>query len=127
MELKTQKPEGAVAGSKLLKFYAHLGNEIKRFFEIKNKGFDYNQENNAQCFFSAKKKHEIIKHGPFLKDKSNVKQFKKEHKNTFKKSGKIYAREKTNFNLKEFIENWKNKYQRKINEMSISEMKIVGF
>ena len=50
LELKTQKPAGAVAGSKLLKFYNHLENEIKRFFEIKNKGFEYNQENSAKCF-----------------------------------------------------------------------------
>ncbi len=126
LELKTKKPEGAVAGSKLLKFYNHLENEIKRSFELKNQGFDYAQGNCAECFFSAKKKNEIIKHGPFLKDKSNVKQFKKEHKNTFEKSGKIYACEKINFSLKEFIENWKKKYQRKINEMSVSEMKIVG-
>lgn len=125
LELKTSKPEGAVAGSKLLKFYNHLENEIKRFFEIKNKDFDYNQENNASCFFAVKSKKEIVKNGPFLKDKNNVKQFKKERKNTFEKSGKIYAREKINFTLKEFIENWKKKYQRKINEMSISEMKIV--
>ncbi len=125
LELKTPKPKGAVAGSKLLKFYNHLENEIKIFFEIKNKGFDYAQGNCAECFFSAKKKKEIIKHGPFLKDKNNVKQFKKEHGNTFEKSGKIYAREKINFTLKKFIEDWEKKYQRKINEMSISEMKIV--
>ncbi len=125
LKLKTNKPEGAVAGSKLLKFYAHLENEIKRFFEIKNNGFDYAQGNCAECFFSAKKKKEIIKHGPFLKDKTNVKQFKREHKNTFEKAGKIYAKEKINFSLKEFIENWKKKYQRKINEMSISEMNIL--
>lgn len=126
LELQTKKPKGAVAGSKLLKFYNHLENEIKKLFKIKNKGFDYNQENNAKCFFMAKKKNEIIKHGPFLKDKTNVKQFKKEHKNTFEKSGKIYAREKFGLTLKEFIENWKKKYQRKISEMSISEIKIVG-
>lgn len=124
--LQTKKPEGAVAGSKLLKFYNHLENEIKRFFEIKKKGFDYAQGNCAECFFSAKKKKEIIKNGPFLKDKDNVKQFKKEHKNIFEKFGKIYAREKINFTLNEFIENWKEKYKIKINEMSISEIKIVG-
>ncbi|MEK6823916.1 MAG: hypothetical protein AABY06_02670, partial [Nanoarchaeota archaeon] len=121
LELKTKKPKGAVAGSKLLKFYNHLENEIKMFFEVKNKGFDYDQNNNAHCFFVAKKKQEIIKQGPFLKDKSNVKQFRKERKNSFEKAGRIYAREKINFTLKEFIENWQKKYQKKISEMSISE------
>ncbi|MEK6817705.1 MAG: hypothetical protein AABX80_02780 [Nanoarchaeota archaeon] len=134
LELKTPKPEGAVAGSKLLKFHNHLENEIspkgvsseERFFEIKNKNFDYNQKNNAQCFFIAKKKQEILKQGPFLKDLVNAKKFKKEHKNTFEKAGRIYTREKINFTLNEFIENWKKKYQRKIAEMSINEFKIVG-
>lgn len=125
LELKTNKPEGAVAGSKLLKFHNHLESEIHKFFEIKNKDFNYYQEKSALCFFAAKKRKEIIKHGPFLKDKMNVKQFKKEHKNTFEKSGKIYAREKIKFNLKDFIKNWKNKYQRKMNEMGIHEVKII--
>ena len=125
LELKTQKPSGAVAGSKLLKFYNHLENEIKIFFEVKNKGFEYNQENNARCFFAVKPKKEIIKQGPFLKDKPNIKQFKKEHKSTFEKSGKIYAKEKFEYPINKFIENWKKKYSRKINEMSISELKIV--
>lgn len=123
--LKTQKPAGAVAGSKLLKFYNHLENEIKRFYEIKNKGFDYNQGNCAECFFSARKKKEIIIEGPFIKDKNNIKKFKKLHKKTFYKSNKIYAHEKINFTLKKFIEDWKKKYQRKINEMSISGLKVV--
>ena len=124
LELKTPKPEGAVAGSKLLKFYNHLKNEVSRFFEIKNKGFDYNQENNAKCFFVAKKKLNQIIGGPFIKDKKNIKAFKKEHKNTFEKAGRIYAREKINFDLNEFIEGWKKKYQKKIAEMSISELKV---
>src|SRR3989344_4011283 len=125
LELKTQKPAGAVAGSKLLKFYNHLGNEIKIFFELKNKGFEYNQEHSTRCFFAVKPKKEIIIEGPFTKDKKNTKTFKKLHKKTFYKSNKIYARERVNFSLKKFIENWKEKYQRKINEMSISELNVV--
>ncbi|MDP2672786.1 MAG: hypothetical protein Q8O84_03160 [Nanoarchaeota archaeon] len=133
LELKTQKPAGAVAGSKFLKFYNHLENEIspkgvssgERFYEIKNKGFEYNQENNAICFFAVKPKKEIVIEGPFIKDKNNIKKFKKLHKKTFYKSNKIYAREKINFSLNEFIKNWKKKYQKKIIEMSISWMNVV--
>ena len=60
-----------------------------------------------------------------VEDEKNIKTFKKFHKKTFYKSNKIYAREKVNFSLKKFIENWKEKYQRKINEMSISELNVV--
>ncbi|MEK6844780.1 MAG: hypothetical protein AABX44_00835 [Nanoarchaeota archaeon] len=125
LELKTQKPAGAVAGSKLLKFYNHLENEIKSFFEVKNKGFEYNQENSARCFFAVKSKKEVIIEGPFTKDEKNIKTFKKFHRKTFYRLNKIYAREKFEFTIDKFIKNWKKKYLRKIIEMSISELKIV--
>ena len=125
LKLETDKPEGAVAGSKLLKFHNHLENEIKKFFEINKKGFNYNQKNSAASFFVVKPKKEIIIEGPFLKDKNNLKKFKKLHKKTFYKLDKIYAREKINFSLKEFFEDWKKKYQRKIREMSISDFSVV--
>lgn len=131
-ELKTKKPNGAVAGSKLLKFYKHLENEIspkevsskERFFEIKNKGFDYSQKNSANCFFAVKSKKEMIIEGPFIKDKKNIKRFKKMHKQIFYNSKKVYAREKFDSTIHEFIENWEKKYKRKIKEMSISEINI---
>jgi len=51
--------------------------------------------------------------------------FKKQHKSTFSKSGKIYAKEKVNFTLKDFIKNWKAKYKIKIKEMDIIDLRIV--
>ncbi len=125
LELKTQKPAGAVAGSKLLKFYNHLENEIKRFFKVKNRGFEYDQENNARCFFAVKSKKEIIIEGPFADDKKNIKKFKKLHKKFFYKSNKIYAREKFESTVHKFIDSWKKKYQTKIIEMSINDLKII--
>lgn len=139
LEVKTVKQEGDIAGSKLLKFYKHLENEILRFFEVKNKGFNYNNKKSARYFFVVKRKKEIILDGPFAKDKENVKAFKKRHKRTFIKrlsqaqSGpsksqakeKIYAKEKFIFEVKDFIENWKKRYNRKVREMSISDLKIV--
>ncbi|MFC1710952.1 nucleotidyltransferase domain-containing protein, partial [Nanoarchaeota archaeon] len=42
LEAKTRKQIGDIAGSKLLKFHRHLEFEIKPYFEIKNRGFNYN-------------------------------------------------------------------------------------
>jgi tRNA nucleotidyltransferase (CCA-adding enzyme) len=125
LEVKTQKQEGDIAGTKLLKFYKHLEKEIQRFFEIKNKGFNYNHKKSARFFFVVKKKKEIILQGPFVKDEKNSKKFKKQHKNIFIKSGKIYAKEKINFNLKKFIENWKKKYKKKLKDMYINKLEII--
>ena len=60
LEATTNKQEGDVAGSKLLKFYNHLTTQIERYFEIKNKGFEYNQGKTAKYFFVVKSKKEII-------------------------------------------------------------------
>ena len=125
IEAKTEKQEGDVAGSKLIKFYKHLNYEIEKFFEIKNKGFNYNGKKAARYFFVAKKKKEILIAGPSVNDKKNISAFKKKHKNTFVKSKRIYAKEKVNFSIGNFIEGWKKKNKKKVREMSIRSLKII--
>ena len=125
IEANTNKQEGDIAGSKLLKFYNHLNEEISKFFEISNKGFNYNGKKAARYFFVAKPKKEILVSGPNIKDKENVRAFEKVHKNYFTKKGRIYAKETVIISLKKFVEKWKNKNARKIKEMSVSELKIL--
>jgi len=91
LDLETNKQEGDIAGSKLVKFYKHLTEEIKKLYKISNKGFEYDGQKNAKAFFALKNKGEIISNGPSIKDKKNVQKFKKRHKKTFIKNGKIYA------------------------------------
>jgi len=52
LEARTKKQEGDVAGSKLLKFYRHIGNEIEKYFKIKSRGFEYNGKNRELFFHS---------------------------------------------------------------------------
>ncbi len=124
LETDTDKQEGDIAGSKLLKFYRHLNEEISKFFDIKNKGFDYDKKKSARYFFTVKNKPWILRQGPDIKDVKNLKAFKKKHKSTFVKANRIYAREKINFKIKEFIENWKKENKDKIRDMSVKELKI---
>lgn len=146
IEAKTTKQEGDVAGSKLLKFYRHLNYEIKKFFDVKDKGFNYNEKKSARYFFVVKNKKEILVQGPNIEDErfrgrdknkqnitraklgaeKNILSFKKKHKNIFVKSGRIYAREKINFSVEEFINEWKKKNRKRIKEMTIRELRVVG-
>jgi tRNA nucleotidyltransferase (CCA-adding enzyme) len=126
VEISTDRQEGDIAGSKLLKFYNHLIGEVEIFFEMKNKGFSYDEKKSAKIFFVVKRKKEIISSGPLIKDKKNTDNFKREHKSTFVKNGRIYARKKINFNIKEFIKKWKDKNSKKMDDMSITNLKIVG-
>ncbi|MFH1325185.1 MAG: nucleotidyltransferase domain-containing protein [archaeon] len=126
LKITTNKQEGDIAGSKLLKFYNHLGKEISKFFGIKKNGFEYKEGKNAMCFFSVKRKKEIILQGPMTKQEKNVEEFRKVHKNTFVKSGRIYAREKINFNLGEFLKKWKKRDARRMKEMSVKDINLVN-
>jgi tRNA CCA-adding enzyme len=127
LNAETDKQEGDVAGSKLAKFYKHLGKEIEKSYKIKNMGFEYGGKREAEYFFVARKKEEIIWNGPDTGDNENVKIFKKHHKDTFVKNKKIYAREKVEKNMKEFIEKWKSGNSSKVKEMHITNLEIVNF
>jgi len=125
LQSKTDKQEGDIAGTKLLKFYKHFSCEIGKFFEIKDSGFNYNQNQSARYFFVAQVKKEILCQGPFVKDEKNVKAFKKEHKSYFTKKGKIYAKEKAPKDLANFILTWKKKNSKRLKEMYILDLKII--
>ena len=121
-EIETDKQEGDIAGSKLLKFYNHLNGEIKRYFEIKDSGFYYEKKKSAKLFFVVKKKGDFLVSGPSVNDTENVKKFKAKHRKTFVKNKRIYAKEKVNLSIRDFIVRWKAE-----NVDRIKEMYIVSF
>lgn len=123
LEAKTDKQEGDVAGSKLLKFYKHLENEMSSFFDVKNKGFDYSGKKSATYFFVVKSKKEILHAGPNVKDKENVSAFKKKHRRIFVRNKRVFAREKINFGVREFVNKWKLKNKKKMRDMSVRELR----
>lgn len=122
--LKTKKQEGDVAGSKLLKFFKFIKTQTEKYFEIQKFGFEYSGKNYAQGFFSAKPKKEIVVEGPEVKKLESVKAFKKAHKKTFSKNGRIYSKEEIKFNLNKFLTNWKAKNIRVILEMYIDDLDL---
>lgn len=122
LEAKTGKQSGDVAGSKLLKFYNHLGEEIKKYFIVKEKGFNYNHNQSARYYFVVKNKGEILIHGPGIKDKKNVKSFERKHRDYFTRKGKIYSKQKIDFTLKEFVKTWKIKNKGRLKEMYIEKL-----
>lgn len=124
LEAKTNKQEGDVAGSKLGKFHNHLSHEIEKFFEVKGKGFEYNDKKSARYFFVVKKKKELLIKGPLVSQKEHVKKFKSKYKKTFIKKRKIYTIKKTIPNLKKFLNDWKTKNKKQIKDMYITGLII---
>ncbi|MAG10792.1 hypothetical protein CMI44_00570 [Candidatus Pacearchaeota archaeon] len=121
----TKRQEGDIAGSKLFKFYKHLSSEIKKYFEIKNRYFEYSGKKFAEYVFVVKSKNEILIKGPFVDDETNKKLFIRKHKTTFVKGGKICTKKKINFSIRRFIEEWKKDNQKKIKEMGVSGLGLL--
>lgn len=122
IEIKTNRQEGDIAGSKLLKFYKHLNEELERFFNVTDCDFEYKRGKSAICYFIAKNKGEKIVEGPLISDKKNVERFKKKHKKVLKKKGRIYSHEKFDGKIEDFIIKFKNK--KRLKEMDITSLEI---
>jgi tRNA nucleotidyltransferase (CCA-adding enzyme) len=127
LKAETDKQEGDIAGSKLIKFYRHLTEEIEKYYKISKREFNYNEKKEAEFFFVVKTRREIIQQGPNLRDKENASIFRKHHKNIFTKGNRIYARDRVDKSIKEFIDNWKSVNSKKIKEMHINNLEIIEF
>lgn len=126
LEIETFKQSGDIAGSKILKFYKHLEKEIEKYFDVKGKGFEYlGKGRTGKVFFSVKKKKGILFAGPSIKQKKHVAAFKKKHKKTFIKKGRVYSKHKSKESLKDFLKGWKKKNGKRMREMSVKGFGIV--
>ena len=121
---ETDKQEGDIAGSKLMKFYNHLISEIEKKYALEKKSFEYHHKKEAEYFFEVSKAKEIIFNGPYSKDKENCEKFKKKHKRIFEKKGRIYAIGKTDTGIKKFLKEWIIKNKKMIDEMYIRDVKV---
>jgi hypothetical protein len=92
---------------------------------VKNKGFNYNNKSSARYFFVVEKKKEILYSGPFIEDRENCINFKRQHKTVYEEKNRLYAREKIDFNIKEFIERWRVKNTNIIKEMYINSLTYI--
>ena len=120
----TDKQEGDIAGSKLLKFSKYLESEIGKNFYIKNRGFEYGDKKTAEIFFVLDKRKEILYPGPFINDKKHLEDFKKKHKKVFVKNKRVYSKEKNTINGQEFIKKFIVKNIKIIKDMSITNLEI---
>jgi tRNA nucleotidyltransferase (CCA-adding enzyme) len=104
IEIRTSKQKGDIAGTALKKFFEFFCMEAKRYFYIKFKDFEYDESKNlGRIYILIKEKDEILYKGPLLSMKDYGYNFKRVHKKVFVKSGRYYAKEKNNIDIKKFI------------------------
>ena len=107
-----------------MKFYNHITEEIKKYFEIKGRGFEYVKGKSARFFFVSGKNKEILVAGPFLKQERHVKEFRSKYSKIFIKNDRLYTKYKINLTSKQFIEDWKQKNKKIIADMAIIELRV---
>ncbi len=123
--IKTNKQEGDIAGTKLLKFNEFLKRELSKKFEITKSFFEYSGKKEGFSFIEVRKKEKIIIEGPFKKDKKNLERFIKKHADVFFKNDRVYAIEIVEETVKEFLKSFIKNKKKIIKDMGITKIKIL--
>jgi tRNA CCA-adding enzyme len=121
----TNKQEGDIAGSKLLKFFNYLTRELEKYFDLNTCEFEYPGEQAAEYYFILKPKKIMLHIGPPLDKKQGVEAFKKKHKKTIVKKGRLYAEEKLNINLDKFLKKFKKDENKVMLDMGIIKLDLI--
>jgi len=122
---RTDKQEGDIAGSKLLKFFNYLVRQLERYFDLETNEFEYPGEQIARYYFVIKPKKTILHVGPPLDKRVGVEAFKKKHKKTAIKKGRIYAEEKLDITLDKFLKKFQKDDKKVMLDMGITKIELV--
>ena len=126
LEINTHRQSGDIAGTKLKKAYNFLLHDMKRFFDIKDSFFTYDEkENKAKILIIAKTKKEIILTGPPIEMKEQFQKFKKMHNKIIIKNKISSAIEKGYKDFNEFLGVFQAKNEKALESMGVDEIKIV--
>ena len=127
LNFETDRQAGDIAGTKLKKFFGFLSVKIEKYFEIKEKYFEYDEkENIGKGYFVLNARKEIIFTGPPVEMEDRLKEFKAEHGQVVIKAGKSYAKEKNNLTFDRFLNELSNKDERILREMGITDVSIMN-
>jgi tRNA CCA-adding enzyme len=123
ISVKTSKQKGDIAGTKSKKFFDFFIFKLKREFEVRKAGFDYDEEKNiAYYYLVLDKKSEEIVRGPPVTMVNNLTGFKKVHPDAFIKGDFAYAKVSHNLSFEEFLKKFLKKDKKIIKEMGIQKI-----
>lgn len=107
LEIKAKRGKEDVVGCKILKTFNYVKEKlIENDFEVKNSFWDFDRAATAKLYFVTKKKKlsdMVEKTGPSIRLKKHSVAFKKKHKKTFVKKGKLYALDKRKYKVPETL------------------------
>jgi len=103
VRLKTDRQAGDIAGTKMKKFAGFLSRELGKWFVVVGEEFVYGGGRVADLYFVLLSKREVVRAGPPVKMKKEVREFRKGNRGTFVRKGRVWTREKVRMNGKEMI------------------------
>ncbi len=122
--LETNKQQGDIAGTKLKKFSRFIRDELEKYFKIIYMEFEYYEEKDATIYLIVKSKGDIEKKGPPVKMKENAENFRNENKNVYERNGILYSKVKIGSSAKKFLESFKEKHEKQIEDMAITRISL---
>jgi len=123
MVVETSRQAGDIAGTKSKKFFDFVVYRLKKEFEIKKQGFDYNEEENKAYFYFvlSGKKDEIVR-GPPVTAVENLKKFKKVHPPAFIKNHYACVKLKHSLSFEEWFAGFVKGDKKIIKEMGVEKI-----
>lgn len=126
LEVSTKRQPGDIAGTKMKKFYDFLLNQMKRYFDLKDSAFIYNEEaNKSRILIHSIPKKEIIFPGPPIAMKEQFQKFKKMHKKLIIKNNISSALEPGYKSFKEYLQVFQAKNEKILDSMDVSQIEIL--
>ena len=125
LKIKTNKQAGDISGTKSKKFFGFFISRLKKSFDIKKSGFEYNEEKNIASFYFVlnKKKSNVIK-GPPVSSINNLKNFKKAHTKAFIKKGFAYVKLIHTLTFDKWFKKFLRKDKKIIREMGVKSVRL---
>ena len=123
LEASTDRQEGDIAGSKLLKFSRLVLGKLERYFKIKKNDFNYEGKHSGKIYIKAERKKEIIYSGPPINKPERLLAFKQAHKKVFIKKNVSFAIEKS-LSFKEVFAKFLKDNKTVMKERGITNLKV---
>lgn len=124
IDLETHKQAGDIAGAKLVKASNYIEDNLKKFFDILNKEFQYDEAQNAELYLIVKPKKEVVLTGPPIEMEKHAGVFKKAHKHTYTKNGRLYTKLEIPENALKYTSHFLDKNKHHFTEMDVVNVEV---
>ncbi|MEK6890002.1 MAG: nucleotidyltransferase domain-containing protein [Nanoarchaeota archaeon] len=124
IKLETHKQAGDIAGAKLVKASNYIEDNLKKFFDILNKEFQYDEAQNAELYLIVKPKKEVVLTGPPIEMTKHASVFKKAHKKTYAHKGRLYTKLEVPQNALHYTSHFLDKNKHHFTGMDVVKLEV---